>query len=372
MLTILKEGIKIFFRNLRVKFFGLKKYSGTSEEICYQIIEECYDKEKEYFMTSNSNYKIFYSRDFGWCVESLIKIGYEDRVNKTLEYVLKTYSKNDKITVAINNKQKPFNFPNVYSPDSVAYLYRSLRIAKAQKLIIEHAKFLNDQLKIFESQVLKSDGTLKNNNFSGMRDHIKAQKSCYDMIMACMLCDEVDRINNLFGKEIIINILKKYDLKNKLIETYWNKEYFIDNLSDDYCSGHANTYPYFLEVITDKKMLKKSIESIKKYRLDIPLPLKYGFSKNTRFLWYDIFAHDWEKDTSWTMLGLAYIDMVSKIDKKQAKIYLDKYTQLIDKYKCFIEVYNEKEPYKSLFFTSDDSMLWASIYLNLKQRLNKI
>ncbi|MGV8086343.1 MAG: hypothetical protein ACP5N1_01805 [Candidatus Woesearchaeota archaeon] len=371
MLTILNEGIKIFLRNLRVKILGLKKYSGTSEEICYQIIEDCYDKKNEFFMTSNGNYKTFYSRDFGWCVESLIKIGHEDRVNKTLEYALKIYSKHNKITVAINNKQKPFNFPNEYSPDSVAYLYRSLRIANTQELIIQNISFLNTQLKIFESQVLNSDGTLKNKNFSGMRDHIKAQKLCYDMIMACMLCDEVDRINNLFGKEVIINVLKKYDLKKKLLDNYWNTEYFIDNSYDKYCSGHANTYPYFLDVINDKKMLKKSIESIKNSRLDMPIPLKYGYNKHTKFIWQNIFVPNWEKNTSWAMLGLAYIDIVSKIDKKQAKTYLNEYTMLIDKYKCFIEVYDEKEPYKSLFFTSDDSMLWASIYLDLKQKLEK-
>jgi hypothetical protein len=75
------------------------------------------------------------------------------------------------------------------------------------------------------------------------------------------------------------------------------------------------------------------------------------------------------------MLGIAYIDIVSRLDKKLAEEYLEQYRRLILKYQCFIEVYyNHKssfEPYKSIFFVSDDSILWACMYLDLKKRLRK-
>ena len=369
MCAMLCEGGRILLRHYNVLISGLKKYSGNDEEICYKIVNECYNYKKEYFMTSNGNYKVFYARDFGWCIKSLLNLGYKKEVDNTLKYAINIYSKYNKITVAIDNNSKPFNFPEKYSPDSVAYIYRSLRIARAKDLILQYKEFLNAQLKIFESATLNNNGTLKDKKFSGMRDHIKAKELCYDMIMTCMLCDEIDKINKLMGSTIITNVLKKYNLKKRLIENYWNEEYFIDNPEDKYCSGHANTYPYYLDVIMDKKMLKTSVSNIRKYELDKPFPLKYGFSKNTKFIWYDIFAHDWEKDTTWTMLGLAYIDIVSKIDKKLAKQYLDQYKKNILKNRCFIEVYKNQEPYNSLFFTSDDSMLWASMYLDLKKRL---
>ena len=63
MLEVLSEAKNIFFRNLNVKLNGLKKYSGTDEEICRKIIDNCYNSKKEYFMASNGNYKIFYARD---------------------------------------------------------------------------------------------------------------------------------------------------------------------------------------------------------------------------------------------------------------------------------------------------------------------
>jgi hypothetical protein len=371
MLNIIREGINIFSRNLKVKIQDIKRYEGDDIEICQQIIKSCYDKEKKYFRTSTGNYKVFYSRDFGWCVQALLNLGYKKEIENTLEYAMSRYSKHNEITVAINNKGMPFNFPNTYSPDSVAYLYRSLRIAKAKKSILKYKEFLNQQVKFFESNVIDTNGLLQKKQFSGMRDHIKAQSLCYEMIMACMLCDEIDKINKLMGREIIENPLKKYNLKKKLIKNYWNtkEEYFYDELQTKYCSGHSNTYPYFLDVIIDKRMIKSSIKNIQKNLLDKPFPLKYGHSKYTKFIWIDIFAHDWEKHTQWAMLGMAYIDVVSRIDKKLAKEYLEQYHRLILKHQCFIEVYSEYEPYKSAFFTADDSMLWASMYLDLKNRL---
>ena len=380
MIDILREGINIFRRNILVKFFGLKKYSGTDKQICGKIIYSCYNKKMNLthisegcFNASSGNYRVFYSRDFGWCIESLLSLGYNKEVENTLKYVLEKYSEHNEITVAINSSGRCFNFPNSYSPDSIAYLFRCLRIFKSKTLILKYKKFLNSQISMFEERVLEFDGSLKNSNFSGMRDHTKNTRLCYDMIMCCMLCDEIDRINKLFGKNVVIinNILKKYNLKSKLIAQYWNsKGYFNDSVADTYCSGHSNVYPYFLDVISDKKMLKSSIKHIVQKGLDQPIPLKYGYSKDTKFLWYDIFAHDWEKNTSWTMLGLAYIDIVSRVDRNLAKKYLLQYEEKINKHKCFIELYDKNKPYSSLFFVSDNSMLWASIYLNLKNKLN--
>jgi len=378
---LIQEGLDIFSRNVQVKMKGLKSYNGdnkyeSDEDICKNIIEACYDKKRGYFRASYGNYKIFYARDFGWCVQALLNLGYRTEVEDTLRRAMNIYRNCNMITVAISRREVPFNFPKVYSPDSVAYMYRSLRILKSQKLLLEYRQFLNEQLKVFESEVIDTDGMLKSRPFSGMRDHIKATNLCYDMTMACMLCDEVDKINILMGKDFIKNVLKKYDLKKKLVKHYWNGQYFYDGLHTKYCSGHANTYPYFLNVITDKKMLQSSIKSIQKNNLDKPMPLQYGILPDTKFLWFDVFVHDWEKETVWAMLGLAYIDIVSRFDKKLAKAYLEQYHRLILKYQCLIEVYythdSDCEPYKSIFFSSDDSMIWASMYLDLKNKLKNI
>jgi hypothetical protein len=369
MFWSIREGFKIFSRNIAVKLNGFKQYSGSDEDICKAIIDSCYDNKKQYFRASSGNYTVFYARDLGWCIESLMNLGYDTEIHNTLRYALKIYYKNQGITVAINDLGKTFNFPNIYSPDSVAYFFRALRIAKEKDLIYQYKEFLNREVKVFESKVIDLDGMLKNKHFSGMRDHVKSYGLCYDMIMACMLCDEIELLNKMCKETVINNPLKKYALKSKLNKYYWNGNYFIDGLTDEYCSGHANTYPYFVNVVTDIGKLKSSIRSIKENGLDKPFPLKYGYSKNTKFIWQEMLAPDWEKDTSWVMLGLAYIQIVSKVDKTKAREYLNQYKKLILKNRAFIELYSGDKPYTSLFFCADDSMLWASMYLDLKKKL---
>jgi len=372
-ITFLKEGLRIFSRNIKVKFKGLEKYSGNDKEICLEIIRLCYDDKKRYYRTSAGNYIAFYSRDFGWCIDSLIRLGHSKDIGNTLEYALKCYAKNGGISVAISREGIPYNFPDIYSPDSVAYMFRSLRIVKNKMLLKRYRQFLNGEIERFENNVIDKDtGIVKKEVFSGMRDHAVCKASCYDMIMACMLYDEVEKINEFMGKGFLDNVLKRYDLKKNLIKQYWTGKYFRDSIDTELCSGHANVYPYFLGVINDKDMLKSSIKSIQKNGLDKPFPLKYGYDNDTKFISLEFFAKDWEKDTVWVMLGMAYIDILSRIDKNAAIAILDNYKKNIEQDKGFTEVYDRNgAPYKSLFYTSDNSMLWASMYLDMDKRLKK-
>ncbi|MEM4637729.1 MAG: hypothetical protein QXK76_01720 [Candidatus Woesearchaeota archaeon] len=376
MFVILKEGLRIFKRNIKVKLFGLEKFSGTDEEICRKIIDACWNGK--YFSTTpkGGNYG-FYSRDFGWCIQSLINLGYKNEVNKTLEYALKIFEKNKGIYVSISPSGIPFNFPNIYSPDSVAYIFRSIRINKNKKIIEKYRSFLNFEAKKFRNICIDNKGIINQKHFSGMRDYAIIKGSCYDMIMACLLEDEINKINEYFGREILINPFKNIDLKNNLINNFWNGKYFQE-LNKNILYGHNNVYPYFLDIVKDKKMLLSSITHIKKAKLDMPIPLKYEsnmdksnygdkYYKNdkTKFIWQELFVKDWEKRTSWSMLGMAYIYILARVDKKKAKKHLKEYKSLIEKY-GFVEVYDNLKPYQSFFYTSETRMLWASMYLELK------
>ena len=116
------EAARIFSRRVKVKLKGMPKYSGDADSICLQIIRDCYNKEKDYFMTSNGHFCEFYARDFGWCTEALLSLGYRQEVVNTLGYALSVYSKKKKITQSISPQGWPFTFPNKYSPDALAFL----------------------------------------------------------------------------------------------------------------------------------------------------------------------------------------------------------------------------------------------------------
>lgn len=370
---IMREGLRIFKRHLRIKRRGYEKFTGNDEEICRNIISRCWNGK--YFQVSpdSGNYPLFYSRDFGMCCDALIKLGYTNEVLSTLSYAMQRYSGSGYIALIISREGIPFNFPDVYSPDGTAYLLRSLRMAGDISLIVKNRGFLNKEIMNFEEVVIDKDiGFIKDKNFSGMRDHAVVRRSCYDMIAACMLSDEIERINLLTGRELLSNLLKKYKLRNTLVKNYW-KDYFMNSASDPSVTSHCNIFPYYLDVIDDMDMLIRSMAKIKSEKLDVPFPLKYeNYNPRRKFIPEEIFVSGWERNTLWGFLAIPYIDLLSRIDPAGAREQIIEYGKRIEKH-GMVEVYfpDGKRPYSSAFFSSETSILWASMYLELKNRLLK-
>ena len=111
----LTEGPRIFFTSWKNRLFP-KKYSGKAEEICKKIINDCWNKQ--YFQTSTTNFSQFWTRDFGFCTRSLIKLGYTKQVHQTIRYALNRFQENKKITTTITPKGEPYDFPT-FAVDSL-------------------------------------------------------------------------------------------------------------------------------------------------------------------------------------------------------------------------------------------------------------
>ena len=166
----ISEGLRMFRRRIKVAFSGTKKYDGNAKEICRQIIKDCWNGT--YFQASAGHFSEFWTRDFGMCADSLIKLGYKKKVIKTLKYALGIFYKDKAITTTISPYNKPFDFP-YYSVDSLPFFLRSLRTARANGLIKKYRKFLNHEILKFYSIVTdKRTGLVKKNAvFSSMKDY---------------------------------------------------------------------------------------------------------------------------------------------------------------------------------------------------------
>jgi len=363
-------------RRIRVLFKGLKQYPGNADDIAKQIIKDCYNKEKDYFMVSspNGHFNEFYCRDFGWCTEALLKLGYRNEVINTLEYALKIFDNHGRIEQSINPSGKPFTFPDKYSPDALAFLVRSLKLAKAFDLIKKYKSFLNNEIKRYYVLVIdESTGLVrKDKTFSSMKDHALRQSSCYDNVITGMLSNDLHEI------KILNNPFKKYDYRKIIIDDFWNEDrgYFLDDLSGNkIICGDANVIPFWSGLIDDKSMLKKTINTLRKNGLDKPLPLKYAGKKykEHEMISEEVLASGYERETAWAHVGLMYIKIVLKADKKLAKEYLEQYRKKIEKYHTFIELYSpDGKPFKTLLYYADESMLWAANYLYLKKQIISI
>ena len=133
----------VFFRSLKSRFFP-KKYVGPAEEICHQIIDDCWNGQ--FFQTSTTNFPQFWTRDFGWCCKSLLELGYKKKVHQTLRYALTRFQKTGEITTTITSRGKAFNVP-LAAVDSLPYFIHSLKISGFPYRA--HEKFLNWQIREF-------------------------------------------------------------------------------------------------------------------------------------------------------------------------------------------------------------------------------
>ncbi len=360
-LEIIKEGAGIFYRSQRAKLFGVKKFKGSAEEICEQIVAACWNGT--YFQTSLRNYPVFYTRDFSFCTEALLKLGYDKEVEKTLSYALAAFKKRN-VSVAINQRGAAFDFP-VYAVDSLPLLLRSLRVSKNKQLIREYYELLNDEAELFFTKAIDpASGLVKKKHFSSIRDYSVRKSSAYDNIMAGLLQSELSASR-------LINPLQGYNYKRLLLDHFWTGDYFRNDLESEHLCVDGTIFPFWAGVITDKKIMKRAFAAIQREKLDQPFPARYvkdGIKEN--MIAEELFAPNWERNTVWGHLGMIYIEELQKIDRKKAAQHISEYKEKIEQHGSFLELYSQNgKPYSSIFYYSDEGMLWSSLFLNLVRKV---
>jgi len=354
----LKKGLDIFNRSLKVRFKGIRKYNGNAGQILKQGVNDCWNKD--YFQASAGHFSCFYVRDFGISVQALLNLGYKDKVLKTLEFALDIYSRNNKITTTIDNGSV-LDFPS-YTPESLAYLMHSIRLADAKELLFKHRFFFAREIrKAFLNSFDVNTGLIKKNiYFSSMKDNALRISSVYTNSMIAMLSNDIDH----FG---LYNPFKSYNFKKIIRDNFWTGNYFLDDLSGlNYIAGDANVFPYWVGLFDSKKMINSSLNAIYNEDLDKPFPLKYTKERVGKYLFLNsILVPNYEGNAIWTNLGQCFIDVVKKVDKEKASGYIGQCIKNVEKYKNYLELYNKDgTPYKTLFYYSDVAMLWSSNLLD--------
>ncbi|MCB9358814.1 hypothetical protein H6503_02700 [Candidatus Woesearchaeota archaeon] len=356
------EWWRMFRRSIYVKKNGFKRYKGDAEAICKQILEDCYNSEKKFYQVSDGHFTLFYTRDFAWITESLIRLGHKDRVRSTLSYALKVFRRYGKITTTISKNDKPFDFPKM-AIDSIPYLVYSLACLGDSRLVSEYKDFLEDQIKLFCKYVVDQNTgmIMQNIHFSSMKDYSKRSSSCYDNCMLHLLSKSCDKLR-------LINPLSEWEYEHILIDNFWNGEYFYDDLKKRrYVAGDANTFPFWVGAVKNKEILKKVISKIHEEDLDNPFPLKYTkVNRAGDYIGMEIFAGNYEGNTVWMHMGPLYVEIVGRVDKKLQSEYIIGYKNVIERFGNFLEVFNpDGSPYKLPYYVTDESMSWCANYLTL-------
>ncbi len=351
------QGTRILLTSLKNKI-NPHRYYGSAEDICKLIVNDCWNGR--FFQTSTHNFPQFWTRDFGWCTQSLLKLGHEEKVQQTLRYAINRFKHYNKITTTITPGGKPFDYPTP-AVDSLPWLIHSIKLAKFPHY--ELRGFLNLQVqKFFQEFINPLNGLVKPDlRVSSMKDLAVRKSSCYDNCLVGMLAADLVELK-------LVNPFEKYNYPALLREHFWNGAFFFDDLAKKmYVAGDANLFPFIVGLIADKEMLALAVHAVEGAGLTEPFPLRYTSSRrHVEFVWQEKLLPNYESDTIWTHMGPLYIKLLQHVDKEKAELYRQRYKEAIEKAGNYLEVYTkEGHPYKTPLYTCDRGLLWAANYLTL-------
>ena len=352
-----KEGFRYIKKSIKRKVLGWKKYKGTANEICEQILEDCWNNKYGYYQTSAGHFNQFFVRDFAFNIEHLISLGHKERVDKTLMYANKIFVKQGKITTQITPGNKA-NDGLGFAIDSLPLYLFCLRVSNNLGLL--NKKLISKEIKRYEEAV-SDDGFIRTDKyFCSMRDHYRPRSSCYANTMLLFLIEQLNELKMPHNFKLT---------KKQFLNEFWNGKYFYhDRRKQDRIEASANIYPFWTGIIKDNKMKNLAINAIKKEKLDKPFAVKYEAKRHKEDeIWLSYFVPNYEGNTIWIHLASCYIDIVEKKDKIS---YLKQYKKNIEKYKNFLEVfYPDGKPFNTSLYITDEGMIWCSNYLDYAKKL---
>jgi hypothetical protein len=353
----LKIGFRIFGSSENLKKGIYKKYNHAPDDMCRHVVKDCFNGK--YFAASNTNFIDFWTRDFGFCVEALMKQGHEKEVHKTLKFALDAFKKSGHMATTITPEGEVFDI-FTYAPDTLAFMLRSIRISNFN--FGPYRAFLKKEYQRFlkTAHDLKTGLIKSNKTFSTFKDYAVRKGALYDNVMLWVIADEMEKLG--------FNIkLDKEKIREKVKKEYWNGEYFYDDMKKKkYVAGDAQIFPFWLGMFSDNDMLKSALRCCVKAKLDKPIPLSYTKNVDTDFATVEIFVRGYQRDSNWLLLGLLFVDLMKRIDPESAENYKKAIAKLITRHKTFPEVIAENGKMLSLpFYHSSTGMLWASHFLTL-------
>ncbi len=341
MIGLAGAGTKQMLRGIKCRITGPKRYGDNYKEICRKSIESAWDGK--YFRGSGGHYSQFWTRDFGMCSKALCELGYGKKVRKTLKNALDAFERHGKLSTTIVFPDLPFNL-GPYSPDTLAWTIRAIKESNYDPS--KHQELLEKEVNKFAEEVVDEDGLIRTDTKLGaLKGGYEEKGLLYNQVMAGMLSDDLEEID-------LENPLSSFNF-NKIIErNFWTGECFKNDLESDEITSDANLFPYWTGVIEDKDKKQKSLAKIQDKGLDQPFPLVYKSGPTS-----------YQVNTAWTQIGAAWIDLFK--ENKVFETYKTKYINWIEKYGNYLECFDRGgRPFKKSIYYSDESMSWASIFLN--------
>jgi len=349
-------------RQLYNRYFGkIERFEGSAKEICAQIVDRLW--EGNFYRTSLGHYNFFWMRDFGTVAESLVRLGHKDKVQHNLKWALQHYRRAGTITLCIDHAGNTFNAPAKRSIDALPWLLHSLVVSKYELKKAEHL-FLDEELRKYIKLYLDPlSGTLKKARYAEMRDAVHYDRSAYSIALIARMarCAELLELKAFpFHQE---------QYQAELIHRYWNGHHFKADRSSGAFSADSALMPFFLDVINDSHMAKKTCDYIEKAKFNKPYPLKYG-QRDTSFKHRlgmgPVLMPIYTGTTIWTWHATFYLHTLKRFKRPEYKEQYHLFASLIERHGTYPELVNpDGSWYNVPIYRADPGMVWAALFQEL-------
>lgn len=333
---------------------------GDAETICHEIVERCWNGT--FYTTSIGNFNYFWIRDFATVAKSLRQLGHTDRVQATLKWAIGHYMKHGAVTLCISPRGKLFDAPT-RGVDTLPSLMHSIWSVKYE-LSDDERDFLNQQLTEFvEDFIDQATGLVVSRpGFAELRDGVIYDRSSYSiaMIERMAWASEQMGLSYPYSHKIY---------RQELLDHYWSGNYFKADYNNDAFSAECALIPFIMRSVEDTEKLGLTLDYIHRQSLAKPYPIRYTNTPD-RFryrLWARTVMRNYAGDTIWTWHGAYYLRLLWGQNRPEADEYQEAFDYMITRYKTFPELLNpDGSMYSSLVYKSSEGMIWAAIYLTLK------
>lgn len=352
------------YRQITNRYFGtIERFDGDAREICTTIVDRLW--EGDFYRTSLGHFDFFWMRDFGTVAESLVTIGYGDRVRHTLKWALTHYRRAGTVTLCIDQAGNTFNAPARQSVDALPWLLHSLVVSGYELNDVERT-FLERQLRKYAKTFLDPEtGSLKPGlHFAELRDAVFYDRSAYAVTL---IARGVSASRELGLRELNF---EPTQYRDELIAKYWTGDYFKADRTSDAYSSECALMPFFLGIVDDPVLAAKTFDYIQHAGLNQPYPLIYSRQPDReihfRFGMGPHNMRNYTGTTIWTWHATFYIHSLHKFGRPEYDAQYARFANLIEKTGTYPELINtDLTWYKARFYMADPGMVWAALFLSL-------
>jgi hypothetical protein len=349
------------YRQITNRYFGhVERLDGDAREVCEQIIDRLW--EGDFYRTSLGHFDFFWIRDFGTVCQSLVRLGYQQRVHQTLHWAMIHYRRSGHVTLCIDKSGHCFNAPGK-SIDALPWLLHCL-VVSGYELNKSDVRFLNRELRKFRKRYLDHNGNIRQMKYAEMRDAVMYDRSAYSVALVARLAACAETLELTWSTPVD-------HYRQLLVTKYWNGHYFNADFTNTAFSAECALFPFFLDIVTDERMVEQTFKYIDSQRLNEPYPLIYtNTPEKFRYHWWMTapWMPDYEGRTIWSWHGEYYLHLLKRYHHPNYKREYDKFCNMIELHGMFPEMLNlDGSWYYAPIYRGDPGMVWAALFLELPE-----